>query len=145
MPFDCALRSLIDIESTFLPVGEMRQLSRVTDLSSTGIGGELDIGPEHWVYARHFPGDPIFPGTFIIEAAGQLVALWAWAQGHRGKPRLVRTTANFRHPVGPNSAALRLHAHMRSRRNVFIAEVRVCTDEVQVATVDLMLVVLPPA
>lgn len=139
----CHARSLIDIDASFLPVGGMRQISRVTELSPTVIAGEVDVGPDHWAYAGHFPGDPIFPGTLMIEAAGQLVALWAWAHGKRGRPRLVRINADFRHPVGPNSARLRLRADMRSKRNVCIAEVRICADDVQVATVGTMLAVLP--
>jgi 3-hydroxymyristoyl/3-hydroxydecanoyl-(acyl carrier protein) dehydratase len=140
---ECGAQSLIDIDSTFLPVGEMRQISRVTDLSLTVIAGEVDIGPDHWVYAGHLPGDPIFPGTLMIEAAGQLVALWAWAQGKRGRPRLVRITADFRHPVGPKCSRLQLQADMRSKRNIFIANVRILADDIQVATVEAMLAVLP--
>lgn len=142
---DRGARSLIDIDCTFLPVGAMRQISRVTDLSLTAITAEVDVGPDHWVYAGHLPGDPIFPGTLMIEAAGQLIALWAWAQGQRGRPRLVRASADFRHPVCPNSTRLRLHAEMRSKRNVCIAEVRIWADDVQVATVNATLAVLPLA
>ena len=90
--------SVMDIDATFLPVGQMRQISRVTKLAEAVIDAEVDLGPYHWVFPQHFPGDPIFPGTLMIEAAGQLVALWAWAQGQRGRPRLVRTGAEFHSP-----------------------------------------------
>lgn len=73
---------LIDIDKTFLPVGRMRQIARVTLLDETSIWGEVPIDPDHWVWEEHFPGDPIFPGTLIIEAAGQLVALWAGDTGN---------------------------------------------------------------
>jgi 3-hydroxymyristoyl/3-hydroxydecanoyl-(acyl carrier protein) dehydratase len=137
-------RSLIDLDATFLPVGDMRQISRVTGISPTTITGEVDLGPSHWVYGIHLPGDPIFPGTLMIEAAGHLSALWAWARGNRGRPRLVRTSADFRRPVGPSSECLRLQAEMRSKRNVFLADVRIWADEVEVAEVRATLAVLPP-
>lgn len=61
--------SLIDLDATFLPVARMRQIARVTTVATESITGEVDVGPGHWVYAQHFPGDPIFPGTLMIEAA----------------------------------------------------------------------------
>ena len=100
--------SLIDLDTTFLPVAQMRQITRVTALEGIGIEGEVELGPDHWVWRQHFPGDPIFPGTLLIEAAGQLIALWAWGQGARGRPRLVRTSADFHNPVEPWTPVLQL-------------------------------------
>ena len=96
--------SLMDIDSTYLPVGQMRLISRVTAFGGPSIRGEVDLGAAHWVFPQHFPGDPIFPGSLIVEAAGQILALWAWGQGARGRPRLVRIGAEFRSPVGPSAA-----------------------------------------
>jgi len=134
--------SLMDIESTFLPVAQMRQISRVTELTEATIVGEVDIGPDHWVYAQHFPGDPIFPGTLIIEAAGQLVALWAWANGQRGRPRLVRTNAEFSRPVGVGEARIQLRGEVRRKRNLHFATVSVSAAGEEVATVTAVLAVL---
>jgi hypothetical protein len=36
----------IDIDSTFLPVGQMRQIDRVTAIDGTLIEGEMDLGPD---------------------------------------------------------------------------------------------------
>jgi 3-hydroxymyristoyl/3-hydroxydecanoyl-(acyl carrier protein) dehydratase len=135
--------SLIDIDATFLPVGQMRQISRVTKLADAVIDAEVDLGPCHWVYPQHFPGDPIFPGTLMIEAAGQLVALWAWAQGQRGRPRLVRTRAEFHSPVGPTESHLRLCAEVRRKRHLHFATVQIWAAETRVATVEAVLAVLP--
>jgi 3-hydroxymyristoyl/3-hydroxydecanoyl-(acyl carrier protein) dehydratase len=134
--------SLLDLDATFLPVSLMRQISRVTALATESITGEVDIGPGHWVYAQHFPGDPIFPGTLMIEAAGQLIALFAWAQGQRGRPRLVRTSAEFRHPVSHATSRLRLAARVRSKRNIHFGTVDVHAGEDQVARVEVVLAVI---
>ena len=112
------------IEDTFLPVAQMRQISRVTELDGSVIRGEVDLGTEHWVYPQHFPGDPIFPGTLMIEAAGQLVALWAWANGERGRPRLVRVEAEFRGPVGRSEQRLALRAEVRAQAKPLLREGR---------------------
>jgi 3-hydroxymyristoyl/3-hydroxydecanoyl-(acyl carrier protein) dehydratase len=135
---------LIDIDSTFLPIGQMRQISRVTELDGASIAGEIDLGPGHWVYPQHFPGDPIFPGTLMIEAAGQLVALRAWANGQRGRPRLVRTHAVFRSPVTPAEDRLTVRGEISSKRRLHFATVQVSTPNQEIATISLVLAVVSP-
>jgi 3-hydroxymyristoyl/3-hydroxydecanoyl-(acyl carrier protein) dehydratase len=137
--------SLIDIDATYLPVQLMRQVARVTALEGASITGEVDLGSEHWVYAQHFPGDPIFPGTLIIEAAGQLVALWAWADGQRGRPRLVKTSAEFRAPVEIADPQLVLDAVVKRKRHLNFADVTVRTQRQVVASVSMVLAVVPAA
>lgn len=137
--------SLIDIDATYLPVEQMRQIARVTALEGASITGEVDLGSEHWVYAQHFPGDPIFPGTLIIEAAGQLVALWAWADGQRGRPRLVKTSAEFRAPVESEDPQIVLDAVVRRKRHLNFADVTVRTQRQVVASVSMVLAVVPAA
>lgn len=135
--------SLIDIDSTFLPVGQMRQISRVTQLDGSVIVGDVDLG-QHWVYPQHFPRDPVFPGTLMIEAAGQLVALWAWANGRRGKPRLVKVSAEFRSPIGPEIERLTLRAEVTQRRKLHFGEVTLSNSCDEVGTVSLVLAVIEP-
>jgi 3-hydroxymyristoyl/3-hydroxydecanoyl-(acyl carrier protein) dehydratase len=136
------LTSLIDLDATFLPVAQMRQISRVTDLDGPTITGEVDVGPAHWVFAQHFPGDPIFPGTLMVEAAGQLVALWAWANGQRGRPRLVRTSAEFHSPVEPAHDRLLLRAEVKRKRHLHFATIHIATGGTAIATVEAVLAVL---
>ena len=136
--------SVIDIDTTFLPVSQMRQIARVTCVNGESITGEVDVGSGHWVYAQHFPGDPIFPGTLMIEAAGQLVALWAWVHGQRGRPRLVRTSAEFHRPAGPATGHLVLRADVRRKRHLHFATIVVSAGEENLATVEAVLAVLPP-
>lgn len=83
----------------------------------------MQLGADHWVYQHHFPGDPIFPGCLMIEAAGQLVALWAWADGARGDPRLLKSEARFHHPVRPDEPMLRLRARVTRRRQLYLGSV----------------------
>jgi 3-hydroxymyristoyl/3-hydroxydecanoyl-(acyl carrier protein) dehydratase len=114
----------------------------VTALDGAGIQGEVDLDEDHWVWRLHFPCDPIFPGTLIIEAAGQLLALWAWAHDLRGRPRLVRAGAEFHHPVHPGGPSLTLTAEVRRKRGMCFGTIRVAAGPTEVATVDAVLVVL---
>jgi len=134
--------SLIDLDPTYLPVDQMRQITRVTALEAAGIEAEVELGEDHWVWGQHFPGDPIFPGTLMIEAAGQLIALWAWSDGARGRPRLVRTSAEFHNPVDRWSPRLLLKGEIRRKRNLYFGKVQISVDEMPVATVEAVLVIL---
>lgn len=135
--------NLIDIDSTFLPINHMRQISRVTELAGPSISAEVDIRSDHWVYAEHFPQDPIFPGSLIIEAAGQLLALWAWADGQRGRPRLVRAEAAFHLPVTPVAPRLALRGEVRRKRSLYFGTITVEAGGAEVAQVTAVLTVLP--
>lgn len=132
----------LDVDRTFLPTGHMRQITRVTAVDGRSIVGEVDLGPGHWVYAEHLPGDPIFPGSLLIEAAGQLVALWAWANGQRGKPRLVRVGAEFREPVLPETLRLVLEAQVVRRRHLHFGTVTIRNERTEAAVVTTVLAVV---
>lgn len=142
-PMISALPSLVDLDATFPPVAQMRQITRGSSLKGASIMAEVELGSEHWVYAQHFPDDPIFPGTLMIEAAGQLVALWAWAAGHRGRPRLVRTRADFHRPVSATTPRLELRGEVRAKRHLQFGNVELFAGEQEVATVEVVLAILP--
>lgn len=77
-----------------LPVPNMLMMDRITLISTTGgaynrgeILAELDIHPELWFFACHFPGDPVMPGCLGLDAMWQLVGFFpAWV-GHEGRGR----------------------------------------------------------
>lgn len=120
----------------------MRQISRVTKLEGPTIMAEVDLGPDHWVYAQHLPGDPVFPGSLIVEAAGQLVAVWAWANGQRGRPRLLRANAEFRLPVERAEPRLVLRGEVTRRRNMHFATIAIEAGDVSVASATVVLAVI---
>ena len=136
--------SLIDLDTTFLPVGHMRQITRITALSDAEIEGEIELGPHHWVWEQHFPDDPIFPGSLMIEAAGQLVALWAWGNEARGRPRMVRAGAEFQNPVSRWTPNLILKGEVRRRRHLYFGTVGIWAEKKEVASVEVVLAVLNP-
>lgn len=135
---------LIDLDLVYLPEGSMRQLARITHLRGQEITGEVEVGQGHWVYEMHFPGDPIFPGCLMIEAAGQLVAAHAWNDDPSGRPRLVRANAEFRDPVHPDDERLILKARVRRRRNLHFGKVGLSAAGRDVARIEIVLAVLPP-
>jgi 3-hydroxymyristoyl/3-hydroxydecanoyl-(acyl carrier protein) dehydratase len=136
--------TLIDVERSFLPVAQMRQVSRVTAFEEACIDGEVDLGSHHWVWPQHFPDDPIFPGSLMVEAAGQLIALWAWGNGARGRPRMMRAAAEFQRPVSRWTPKLVLRGLVRRKRHLYFGSVEVWAEQTRVANVEAVLVVLDP-
>ena len=106
-----------DLGSMYLPVGNMLQIDRVISVDERRIVCEMDVHPSHWVFPLHFPGDPIYPGCLQIEAAGQVVAIWAWHNGVRGSPRLAKASAEFELPIRPQPEPVVFTGTIRLRRH----------------------------
>ena len=127
--------SLIDLDNTYLPVGPMRQITAVTAFSEATIVCEMSLN-SHWVYPVHFPDDPILPASLMIEAAGQVTALWAWLSGQRGKPRMVKASGDFRAPCGPHDQSLTFRASIRKKRFLNFGTVSVLIGDNEIATIE---------
>ena len=131
-----------DLADIFLPVGQMLQVHKIGHVSDGKIVGERRISEEDWFFPLHFPSDPIFPGSLLIEGAGQVVAIWGWASGLRGKPRLVKVAAEFRSPVSPCDYLLTYVGTVKKRNNICMGRVEIKVGERFVAEVSVTLVVL---
>jgi 3-hydroxyacyl-[acyl-carrier-protein] dehydratase len=131
-----------NLEAIYLPVGQMLQLDRVSSITGNRLVCEMDLD-NHWVFNLHFPSDPIFPGSLLIEAAGQAAAVWAWHEGLRGRPRMLRVSAEFRNPVGPGDGLVRLTAVTQRRRNICRSTVQISVGARFIAEIKPMIMVLP--
>ncbi len=67
---------------------------RIGEIHETGwshgkgyIIAELDITPDLWFFACHFPGDPVMPGCLGLDAMWQLVGFFLGWSGGPGKGR----------------------------------------------------------
>jgi len=134
------VRHISEYADIFLPVGQMLQIDRVLEVTGDRVVCEADLA-QNWVFPLHFPGDPIFPGSLIIEGAGQAIAIWAWENDLRGDPRLVRVEAEFRCPVVPGDGLLTYVGTIRRKRNLCVGTVSVLCGGKQVAQVKVSLVV----
>lgn len=126
----------------FLPMGRMLQLNRVIEVSGSHIVCEMDIDSGHWVFPPHFPGDPIFPGCLLIEAAGQTVAVYGWHSGLRGNPRMAKVSASFASPVLCSDRCIRLTGTVRTRRGICFGTVEIAAEGRPVATVETAIAIV---
>ena len=120
----------------------MLQLDRITEISGNRIVAEIDL-TQHWVFPLHFPKDPIFPGSMLIEAAGQVIAVWAWNAGLRGKARLAKVSAKFVEPVLREHGKVRLVGTVRQRRCVCFGSVEMHAGGKLVGTTQGLIIVVP--
>ena len=134
--------SQTDLSGMFLPVGEMLQVKRISMVSNGTIVGEQPLTKEDWIFPLHFPDDPIFPGSLLIEGAGQLIAIWGWHNGLRGKPRLVKVSAEFKSPVTAADRLIIYKGTMTKRQNICMGTVEISVTSRLVGTVIGSLVVL---
>ncbi len=77
-----------------LPTDNMLMMDRITHISDEGgahgkgqIIAELDIKPELWFFACHFPGDPVMPGCLGLDAMWQMVGFYLGWLGNPGHGR----------------------------------------------------------
>lgn len=90
----CSRGELFGPGNSQLPAPNMLMIDRITQISSEGgehgkgfIEAELDISPDLWFFACHFPGDPVMPGCLGLDAMWQLVGFFLGWRGGQGKGR----------------------------------------------------------
>jgi 3-hydroxymyristoyl/3-hydroxydecanoyl-(acyl carrier protein) dehydratase len=124
-----------DLARCYLPIEQMLQIDRVTEITDTGIRCEMGL-TSHWVFPLHFPNDPIFPACLMIEAAGQGIAIWAWHHQVPGLPRLARVKASMESAVRREDGLLSFVGKIRRRRNICVGEVELFCGTRRVAVVE---------
>lgn len=92
----CSKGQLFGIGNAQLPSAPLLMLDRILDIQSEGgefgrgyAVAEFDISPESWFFVHHFEGDPIMPGSLLVEAMWQLAGFHLAWSGHSGKGRVL--------------------------------------------------------
>jgi|TARA_A200000159_G_scaffold154594_1_gene167602 3-hydroxyacyl-[acyl-carrier protein] dehydratase/trans-2-decenoyl-[acyl-carrier protein] isomerase len=117
----CGLGELFGAGNAQLPVENMLMVDRISHISSeggaTGKGeliAELDIHPDLWFFACHFPGDPVMPGCLGLDAMWQLVGFFLGWRGNPGRGRALGCgEVKFTGQILPDHKQVRYHIHMK--------------------------------
>ena len=90
----CSTGELFGPGNSQLPAPNMLMMDRIVNISEVDgehgkgfIIAELDITPDLWFFACHFPGDPVMPGCLGLDAMWQLVGFFLGWSGGPGKGR----------------------------------------------------------
>ena len=130
---------------SFLPHGpEFRFIDRIVSLDpgQSGAGTYLIRGDEPFLRG-HFPGEPIFPGVLLIEAAAQLAGVVAQSDPARAPlPGLKLTAVRNAKILGAAAPGqtLRLEARVTGRLdNLVQAQATVAVEARELLKADLVL------
>lgn len=106
-----------------LPAPPMLMMDRITRLSLDGGAfgkgqavAELDITPDLWFFACHFPGDPVMPGCLGLDAMWQLLGYWLGWSGSPGKGRALGGEIKFKGDITPETRLVRYEVDIRQVR-----------------------------
>lgn len=90
----CARGELFGPGNPQLPEPPMLMMDRVTEISADAgahgrghVVAELDVRPDLWFFACHFPGDPVMPGCLGLDALWQLTGFNLGWRGMEGRGR----------------------------------------------------------
>lgn len=104
-----------------LPAPTMLMMDRITQLSERGgqyhkgyVEAELDIHPDLWFFACHFPNDPVMPGCLGLDAMWQLVGFFLGWIGAQGKGRALGVgEVKFTGQILPTAKKVTYQIHMK--------------------------------
>ena len=151
----CARGELFGPGNAQLPMPPMLMMDRVTDISGDAgpsgrghVTAELDVTPDLWFFACHFPGNPIMPGCLGLDGLWQLTGFNLGWRGWQGRGYALGVgEVKLTGMVRPDRARLTYHVDftkaVQSRRLTFgVADGRVEADGETVVQVRDMKVAL---
>src|SRR5476649_2078553 len=120
----CSRGELFGPGNAQLPAPNMLMVDRITHISEEGgkygkgeLVAELDITPDLWFFACHFPGDPVMPGCLGLDAMWQMLGYWLGWSGSPGKGRALGLgEVKFRGHITPDTRLVRYEVNLRQVR-----------------------------
>ncbi len=136
----CSTGELFGPGNSQLPAPNMLMMDRIVEIHETGgshdkgyIIAELDITPDLWFFACHFPGDPVMPGCLGLDAMWQLVGFFLGWKGNQGRGRALGSgEVKFTGQILPTAKKVTYHINLKrviERKLIMgIADGRVSVD-----------------
>ena len=90
----CSTGDLFSGSDARLPADQLLMMDRIVDIKPHAglfkkgeIRAEFDINPEVWFFKHHFIGDPLMPGSLMLEGLWQTLGFYLGWSGYSGKVR----------------------------------------------------------
>ena len=118
---ECGYGRLFGPGNAKLPIDNMLMLNRITEITADGgefgrgkVVAELDISPDLWFFACHFPGDPVMPGCLGLDAMWQLLGFFLGWRGNPGRGRALGSgEVKFTGQILPSASQVVYNIHMK--------------------------------
>lgn len=126
----CSRGEMFGPGNSQLPAPNMLMMDRITIMDPEGgehglgyIEAELDIHPELWFFACHFPGDPVMPGCLGLDALWQTLGFFLACSGGLGRGRALGVgEVKFTGQILPTAKKVTYKIHMKRlvKRRLFV-------------------------
>ncbi|MCH8502618.1 MAG: 3-hydroxyacyl-[acyl-carrier-protein] dehydratase FabA [Aliidiomarina sp.] len=126
----CSRGEMFGPGNSQLPAPNMLMMDRITIMNDDGgdhglgyIEAELDIHPDLWFFACHFPGDPVMPGCLGLDALWQTLGFFLACSGGPGRGRALGVgEVKFTGQILPTAKKVTYKIHMKRvvKRRLFM-------------------------
>jgi len=142
----CGHGGLFSSSDAQLPSGPLLMMDRIVDIKPHAglfkkgeITAEFDINPECWFFQHHFIGDPLMPGSLMLEGMWQTLGFYLGWSGYPGKVRALGVgDLRLKGEIKPDAGRIQYKIHIRrivARQTVLaIAQGSIYQSEREVAT-----------
>lgn len=149
----CSEGTLFGDNTPKLPSPPLLAFDQVVEISTAGGAygrgyavAKKDLATMGWVFASHFPHDPVMPGTMLVEGLLQLAGFFGAYVGGRGKGRAARIdNIKFLAEVRPQDEEVLYRIDVKRHaadHTLLVAEGRVMARGTECATVGSLWVVV---
>jgi 3-hydroxyacyl-[acyl-carrier protein] dehydratase/trans-2-decenoyl-[acyl-carrier protein] isomerase len=117
----CGHGELFKSSEAQLPTGPLLMMSRIVDIKPHAglfkkgeIVAEFDINPECWFFEHHFVGDPIMPGSLMLEGMWQTLGFYLGWSGYPGKVRALGVgDLKLKSEIAPDAGCIEYRINIR--------------------------------
>lgn len=142
----CVAGGLFSTSDAQLPGGPLLMMDRIIDIRPHAglfkkgeITAEFDINPDCWFFEHHFVGDPLMPGSLMLEGMWQTLGFYLGWSGYPGKVRALGVgDLKLTSEVHPDAGKIQYKINIRrivARQTVLaIAQGSIYQGAVEIAT-----------
>lgn len=142
----CGQAGLFATSDAQLPTGPLLMMDRILDIKPHAglfkkgeITAEFDINTNCWFFEHHFAGDPLMPGSLMLEGMWQTLGFYLGWSGYPGKVRALGVgDLKLKNEVRPDAGKIQYRINIRrivARQTVLaIAQGSIYQGSIEIAT-----------
>lgn len=117
----CSTGHLFTGNEARLPADKLLMMDRIIDIKPHAgifkkgeVRAELDIHPDLWFFEHHFVGDPLMPGSLMLEGLWQTLGFYLGWSGYPGKVRALGVgDLKLKNEVRPDAGSIEYKINIR--------------------------------